>query len=133
MFRAINTYLQIAVLLICPYACLGKASGSESPPESAGCRCCSHEQEQPSQESPATPADQDQDADCLCHGAIVDGKLRTSELDQATPLASGWLIDNLALSSAVPSSATISFERPRQFPPFSTGRDVRALTCVLLL
>jgi len=71
------------------------------------------------------------DADCLCHGAIFDGSRIADEEWTSSP-AINWLLE-VAPSSTNLSLAAVSFEPPHQFPPFSTGRDVCALTCTLQL
>jgi hypothetical protein len=125
----------IFVVLICPYLCPGDTLGSGSAPVAtgsiqAGCRCCSGQQ-QSEGETPSSPADQD--ADCLCRGAIMDGQLRSVELDPPHSSMYGLLVDDATLSLIGHSLATFSLEPPRHFPPFSTGWDVRVLTCALIL
>jgi hypothetical protein len=71
------------------------------------------------------------DTDCLCHGAIFDGS-RTDDNESLSPPVINWVLD-VASPFTNLSLAAVSFEPPHQFPPFSTGRDVCALTCTLQL
>ena len=120
-------YVLIAIVLACPYMCMEEVSGSASGTCASGCGCS---QSQPGHESPGAPSEHD--PDCLCHGAVVDGETRTSDLGLAEPPAINWLVaDNGAESSSLHFS--IAFEPSHHFPPFCTGRDVCALTCTLLI
>ncbi|HUG67145.1 MAG TPA: hypothetical protein VMM76_05315 [Pirellulaceae bacterium] len=129
MCKTSIAHLLIAIVLICPYLCLGGETGSESASRvTVGCTCCSDHPEQPGGETPRSPADQD--TDCLCHGAIFDGS-RTDDSELSRPTIN-WVLD-VASTFTNLSLAAVSFEPPHQFPPFSTGRDVCALTCTLQL
>jgi hypothetical protein len=128
MNRLRIAHIVIAVVLACPYLCMGEMSGSPFATCARGCDCSQNE---PEPESPGTPADHD--PDCLCHGAVVDGGLRTANLDSATLLTLSGLVAETKLGSAGAVHTSIAFEPPHHFPPFSTGRDVCALTCTLLL
>jgi len=130
MLRIATSHLLIAVVLMSPYLCLGEAAGAVSVPhQGGGCSCAKHNH-QSDGEAPQ-PSDENE-PDCLCRGAIMDGA-RSTELDSSAPLAVDWLIDDAILSSMAHSLADSSSEPPHQFPPFSTGRDVCVLTCALLL
>ena len=123
--------LLIAILLACPYFCLGEMAGGMNALHDSCCYSCSGHPSPSSGETPDSP-DESQ-PDCLCHGAITGGA-RTTQVDFMAPLTiSGWLLDAASSASAGPSWATLSFKLPHQFLPFSTGRDVCALTGALLL
>ncbi len=123
--------LLIAILLICPYFCLGElAGGMDALHDSGSCSCSRH---QSGSETPEVPSENQ--PDCLCHGAgaVSDG-LRTAQAESLLPLAIGsWLPEVSSLTSAGPSLAALSFEPSHQFPPYSTGRDVCTLLGILLL
>ena len=130
MTRTIVTYLLIAVVLICPYCCLGKdarQSTSHSPPVS--CSCCS----KPAPSDDQAPRSPDEgDPDCLCHGAIMNGsKALCSEATADEIVISLLDLDDDGLSCSL--LATLGSTLPSHFPPFSTGRGICALTCALLL
>ena len=128
MIRTSVTCLLIAVVLTCPYFCLGEAVGEVLAP-GYGCGCF-HNQCQPSDKTPDAPSQND--SDCFCQGAISDG-VRSVEFDLELSLHVDW-IDGTMLTAATPASfVDASAEPPHHFPPFSTGRDVCALTCALLL
>jgi hypothetical protein len=131
MLQPAISYVLIAVVLICPYACLGDEAGWESSFCSIDGCCCSHEPAPPGGETPTSP--EDEDSNCLCHGAIFDSQLRTTDLDQANPQWFYRLGNGATLSAVGSSLVSISFEPPHQFPPFSTGWDVCRLTCTLVL
>ncbi len=121
-------HLIIAVVLACPYFCMGHVSGSTSAICETGCGC-SHSQ---SQENPGEPVDHA--PDCLCQGAVVDGEVRSADFEFSVPLSVNWLVTDITFLGprcSVPSC--IAFESPHSFPPFSSGRDVCALTCTFLI
>ena len=120
-----TVHILIALVLACPYFCMGDALGSPSTGCSSGC-CCP--QNDPGQESPGAPAGND--GDCLCRGAVVDTEAGTADLDFAASLT--WIVADVAGSTHLVLS-NIVFELPHHFPPFSTGRDVCALTCTFLI
>ena len=133
MFRLATTYLLIAVVLICPYLCLGEAAyGAGVSSHECGC-CCDEQQDQDSSHDQTPESPTERDEDCLCHGAIF-GASRTAadELTAPAAMSMHW-VQEIASSTTNLSLAAVSFESPHQFPPFSTGRDVCALTCTLQL
>jgi len=70
--------------------------------------------------------------DCFCQGAIID-HVRAVDPNEQHMLATGWLDIGPRTTSIGMSTADISSEPPHHFPPFSTGRDICALTSALLL
>ncbi len=135
-------FVLLASVLVCPYLCLGEAVGAEVAPcqsgqrllslfGQAGCCGCSSDQEQPGQDLPSPPLQHD--PDCFCHGVISAGVLRSLDFDLSTSPAIYGFIDDAVLPSTGHSLASISFEPPHSFPPFSTGRDVCMLICTRLL
>lgn len=127
--RASLAHLLIFVVLICPYFCLGEAACATGTSGHVGdCSCAKHN-DHPGGKAPLPS---DSDTDCLCHGAII-ANVQTAEHDDPIPLWDHWLIDDAVVSPIDSSLASISFEPPHQFPPFSTGRDVCVLTRALLL
>jgi hypothetical protein len=129
MIRLATTYLLILVVLSCPYQCLGEAvCEAHAPGQKSGC-CCKDQDQSPGDKTPQSPNERDED--CLCHGAILDGS-RMADDELTSPVAMTWVLEDT--SPAIdPSLLAVTFESPQQFPPFSTGRDVCALTCTLQL
>jgi hypothetical protein len=129
MIRLATTYLLMAVVLICPYMCLGEAvHGAVAPCQKAAC-CGEDQDDSSSDRMPESPTERDKD--CLCHGAIFDAS-RSADDELTWPATMQWLLE-VASTPTNLSLAAVSFELPHQFPPFSTGRDVCALTCTLQL
>lgn len=130
MLRITTSHLLIAIVLTCPYLCLGEvASASGESCQAGSCSCAKH-QDQATGETPQPF--HENESDCLCRGAITGG-VRPAELDFSAPLAIDWLSDDAICSFAALSLADTSSEPPHQFPPFSTGRDICVLACALLL
>lgn len=65
----------------------------------------------------------------MCRGAVVDTEAGT-DLDFGASLT--WVVADVACSTQ-PVLPYIALEPPHHFPPFSTGRDVCALTCTFLI
>ena len=129
MIRLATTYLLIAVVLICPYMCLGESVlGAVAHCQQNAC-CCDDEENSSGDQTPESPNERDED--CLCHGAIFDAS-RSADDELTSPTTMQWLLE-VASAPTNLSLAAVSFEPPHQFPPFSTGRDVCALTCTLQL
>lgn len=128
MLRTTLPHLLILIVLICPYLCLGEEAGEDGAACATICSCAS-ERDSSRHESPGPPLDYD--PTCLCHGAIVV-QLTTVEVDHSNPLLD-WHGDTTVALAKCPILASVSFESPHQFPPFSSGRDVCALTCAFLL
>ena len=118
----------ITVILGNPYFCMGE-TGNEDRAQSAvaKCSCCKHPAER--EDAPRLP--DENEPDCLCRGAIIDG-LRQVEPDDSAGLPVHWMTVEAEFTSQL-SFVVVTTEPPHHFPPFSTGRDVCALTCTLLL
>lgn len=129
MLRPATTHLLIALVLICPYLCLGEAVGGLVAPCQTHVCSCNQQEDSSSDKTPESP--NDSDPDCLCHGAIFDAS-RSADDELASSVAMCWLLE-VASAPTNLSLAAVSFESPHQFPPFSTGRDVCMLTCTLQL
>jgi hypothetical protein len=69
----------------------------------------------------------------MCHGAIADGGVRAIDLEMSMPLAVSWFFTDTVCNSTSSTVSYLIFETPHHFPPFSTGRDVCALTCAFLI
>jgi hypothetical protein len=129
MLRPATIHLLIALVLICPYMCLGEAvSGLVAPLQTHVCSC-NHQDDSSSDKTPDSP--NDSDPDCLCHGAIFDAS-GSADDELASTAAVYWLLEVASFPTNL-SLAAVAFEPPHQFPPFSTGRDVCMLTCTLQL
>ena len=118
MIRLATTYLLIAAVLPCPCECSG---GAVAAGQERAC-CFQHQGDSCGDHGPQSPEEHDED--CLCRGAIIDGS-RTVDDQLTSPVARQWALE-IASPTALPLRA-VSFESPRQFPPFATGRDVCAL------
>ena len=129
MIRLATTYLLIAVVLACPYQCLGEPVREASAPGQKSTCCCDDQHHSPGEETPQSPNECDEH--CLCQGAIFDGS-RMADDDLISSIAMQCVLE-FTSPAIQPSLVALSFESPHQFPPFSTGRDVCALTCTLLL
>jgi len=86
MRRIIGTHLLIALLLTCPYFCLGGESidpaGESIAVSSCTAICCGHHTEPQNESQPApsrTPLSEDQD--CLCEGAVLGDPVRMAEIE----------------------------------------------------
>ena len=129
MNRSRFSLLLIAIVLTCPYLCIGDALAvSVCAEQVVACGCT---QGTPGQENPGNPAESS--PDCLCHGAVVDGNVRTVHLDWATQVGLSWFMADVGSSLCRITLASIAFEPAHQFPPFPTGRDLCALTCTFLI
>jgi hypothetical protein len=129
MFHPCITHFLIGIVLVCPYFCLGEEVNGDvlrAPGESCRgqCETCDSEHETPS--SPA-----ECDPDCLCHGAVLDhAKIETpTSGDKLVVIA----ILCVLVDTFVDSRPSVASPRGCHFPSGSTGRDVCALKCALLL
>jgi len=142
MMRIITSQLLMAVLLLCPYLCMGKLASHGGSSIDAGVCCCAvprdlgrscpaSDKGPASDEDPSLPVESQ--ADCLCQGAISDVS-RTVQVEIRLPL-SGSVCSFEATGSTLvnPSLTAPSFESSQQPVPFVTGRNVCALSGVLLL
>ena len=123
-------YVLVVALLACPYLCMGAEAGLDCEMPFASCCACSHAPAPSDRDLPGSPVEYN--SNCLCNGAVIDGDVRSAGTDVAVPSPIEWQLNDSTLLSCDACAASISFERSHQFPP-STGRDVCALTCALLL
>ena len=130
MLHRITPYWLITLLLACPFFCMGNAFGACFMSCHADSCCCTQDTGQSGEEAPPSPSGND--SDCLCHGAVMGGR-STTQTDCSMCLTNRWLMDGPVLFSSDLSLTAVSLEPPHQFPPFSMGRDLCALTGVLLL
>ena len=127
MPRRIITFLLIAVLLICPYLCLGEAVGATAAPlYTASCSCCGTPTES-GDKAPERPAEDE--PDCLCHGAIVDVSRVEIGAVNAGEFVMACGVDPHSCSPVSVLDSRLFFS---QFPPFYSGRDL-CIWCALLL
>ena len=128
MPRAFIAHLLMLVVLFCPYFCMG-AEAESATTHRASSRCASCDE--PTSGDNEAPQQREEDSDCLCQGALLDNaKVEASETGIEFFVAA--LVDVNAEVVAAYVSADLS-RHVCHFPPFSTGRDVCALTCALLL
>ena len=136
MASRLAVYLLTAVLVGCPLICLGERCASADTPRTAVCGCChdrdSGSENGPADGSPTGDGDDDQDPNCLCHGAIVATRTRVADADPSgeldTPVEYGLAADVRRLST--PLDGTCS---PCQVSSFDFGRDLCVLLGVFLL
>ena len=129
MFRAVFAILLISNVVICPFRCLGQLTISACAKKSTSksCACC-HKISEPNRPVPKSPAKND--GLCFCNGAFVMCckmdclNNAGDELIVALPVPSRDFNAEICAISTLPVSL---------FPPNSTGRDIRTLTCALLI
>jgi hypothetical protein len=130
MMQAATACFLIAVVLLCPYCCLGEKAGSGVSHTSAiGCCCCG-ERGDSDNDAPQRP--EEGDSDCLCRGAIFEG-VRVEALDDSASLIVTPVVIAEADAPSVSVTGNVDFPCACHFPPLSTGRDLCALCCALLL
>ena len=129
MMRPIAVYLLIVTLLACPLFCLGDAARACAAPEKPTCCRAPGCESSPAEETPATP--REQDADCLCHGAIV----AAAKVD-GPHVAGGYLPPAVAAPATTvcdARDAKCSLRRDSSELPCESGRYLCALFCTRLL
>ncbi len=121
-----------AVLLGCPFICLGEAVGT-SCGEFACCDC--QDQEPAPGACPMPDGPVEDEPDCLCRGAIAgaDGPSIVSDLENEVRF-----IEDIDVLLAGAHSVVNRFVeslpfRASHFPPLSSGRDICALISARLL
>ncbi len=131
-YRTITVHLLVGVLLGCPFSCLLKLGQAKAPVvRPLSCTCCPES----SDSQPCHDGSNRDQKDCLCRGAIMFPTMRVAVGDvAAAPLAA---IDHYLEVANTPitesaGEAGLSFF-PAHFPSFSSGREICALTGVLLL
>lgn len=132
MRRAILIHSLVLLILACPYLCLAELVAAVS--ERAESSCCG-QCRCGDESSRSAPGNEDSNRDagnCFCHGAIMDGSRNVAVPADGAPLGVPLLAVNPGvLCGALPAA-------PRDpaachFPPCSSGRDICALVCALLL
>jgi hypothetical protein len=141
--RAPVAYLLIALMLACPYLCMGGecfpagdvGEGVTRSTPAACCRSCCDQQLPQSDDQSPDPAHEG-NSDCLCHGAIYESRAKSPGCGDHDLFAC-WV------STTGPQSADACILSPaahhdhaplsQHFPPLITARDLCALTCALLL
>ena len=133
MYRQTTVHLLVGVLLGCPFVCLselGREKGTEA--RALSCACCSPES---SDSQPCHDGSNREQKDCLCGGAVMFPAVRVEGGDvEVTPLSAidHYLeVTNTPVAESAGEAGLAFF--PSHFPPFSSGREICALTGVLLL
>ncbi len=133
MYQRTTVHLLVGVLLGCPFFCLselGREKGAEV--RAPSCACCSPES---SDSQPCHDGSNREQKDCLCRGAIMFPAERVEGGDvEVTPLSAidHYLeVTNTPVAQSAGEAGPSSF--PSHSPPFSSGREICALTGVLLL
>ncbi|MCA9247578.1 MAG: hypothetical protein KDA42_10695 [Planctomycetales bacterium] len=129
MFQRFATHLSIAIVLVCPYLCLGSAEGCSTADVQKDKCCCHCDSREANDDAPPTP--RDSGPDCLCHGAVIDG----AKIELQTFADDSALVATLYLPTSmfVEAQSVAVSPHPCHFPPGSSGRDLCALNCALLL
>jgi hypothetical protein len=126
-FRAVVTNLLMAVLLGCPYVCLGETGTPRAEVQRVGqssCDCCGPNQ--PAPDRPDGNGSDGQRRSCLCGGALIEAPPRMQAPD-AEILAT--LADHHILAPADPAAAN---RGPAALlcshsPPPRSGKFLRAM------
>lgn len=130
--RVVVTCVLMAVMLSCPYLCLGQRAQDAPASGDATCACCDRSRLPSEREAPEHR--DDKQPDCLCHGAIVEG----ARLAPETALSDAFMTQTMDLARdtgaiALSSEASIDRAHPCHFPPVASGREICALCGSLLL
>lgn len=131
MLRVAISFLLIATVLICPYLCLGEEAEAVGVCSAVtACRCCDRPVGS-NNDAPKSP--EDDEPDCLCHGAIQANKVDSSDfgIGQLSPHWF-WTVD-LGLSLPVFARVAPDAFHPVHFPPTSSGSEICALINARLL
>ncbi|GIW93148.1 MAG: hypothetical protein KatS3mg110_1189 [Pirellulaceae bacterium] len=121
-------YLLIALVLVCPYFCMGDGAAVQGAArEVYGCCPCGEHASQPHQ----PPAPCECRWDCLCRGAVADGGSRLT--GAAAEMAVAWFGGDPTEHHSTSNSAYLDLDSPHQFFLVFSGRDSCALKCAWLL
>ncbi|MCH8924362.1 MAG: hypothetical protein IIA67_14580 [Planctomycetes bacterium] len=129
--RSLVTFPLIVALLVCPVFCLGDAARACAAPQKPEPPTCCHACEGGSSPNDAPVTPPKQDADCVCHGAIVG----VAAVD-GPRIASGHLPP---MAVAAPAATVCDVDqvtrshRDSRDLPCESGRYLCALICVRLL
>ena len=125
--------LLVGVLLGCPFFGLLELGGEDG--AEVGAVSCACDSQDSSDSQPCHDGSNREQKDCLCHGAILFPTMRVAVGDVGvTPLSAidHYLeVTNRPVSEIAGEPGVSS--SPSHFPPFSSGREICALTGVLLL
>jgi len=133
IYRQTTVHLLICVLLGCPFFCLLELGGKkEAEGRAVSCACCAPES---SDNQPFHDGSNRARKDCLCQGAIMLPTTRVADGDVGVATLSAidhYLeVTNTPVAESAGEAGLSSF--PSHFPPFSSGREICALTGVLRL
>ena len=133
IYRRTTVHLLVCVLLACPFFCLLELGGEKGAEAGAlSCACCSPDS---SDNHPFHDGSNREQKNCLCRGAILFPTMRVADGDVGvTPLSAidHYLeVTNTLVAESAGEAGLSSF--PSHFPPSSSGREICALTGVLLL
>ena len=81
MLQALTSLLLVGVMLTCPYGCLGKAAEQGNSVLTAALGCCGS-CGQGGASRPLSPGCCVPEADCLCHGAVLQARGHASPAQQ---------------------------------------------------
>ncbi len=129
--------LLIAVLLGCPFVCIAESgpAGCACPERNQRESCCDGEsccQEPSDEDAPSDDSSNLPKPDCACNGAVVQQSTvdcPESEADESIVVLLAPVDDALLRSRL----AALSSPLAGHFPLLTTGREIRALTCAMLL
>jgi len=132
-YHQTTVHLLVSVLLACPFLCFLRLGGGEGAEARAlSCACCSPDS---SDSQPCHDGSNREQKDCLCHGAIMVPAMRVADGEAGvTPLAAVdhyFEVTNRPVAEIAGRVGASSLSS--HFPPFSSGREICALTGVLLL
>jgi hypothetical protein len=143
--RAAVAGLAVAVLLVCPYVCIGQTGAARAGKEhtrQSWCNCCGPNQpapdqpegNQPGRDRPSDSGSGTQGGDCLCHGAVLQSPPTLPSFDHGP--AAFLPVDDLPATaeSSIFGDSLFAVEHTAcQFASADSGRKVRALIESLLL
>ncbi|GEM_PF-5858786 len=131
LLRTATSWLLAAVLLVCPYGCLGKELGGGRSLLSRALGCCGHcGTEQGTK--PASPSSCTPEADCLCHGAVLQHRALDTPLEQTPPIFGQPVgqVPQLLPGTELPAPGVFPYEDLFRLRP--AGRALCAQISVLL-
>ena len=135
--RVTTTWCLIAVLVLCPFACMGPA-GATCAEQDAGHHqaalgsCCPPAKCPDGDGAPCDRHPAERAASCLCHGALLADQSPALDLQ---PVPVFWLVQELPMASGTGGRAwDVTVENSAcHFPSLDSGRELRALIQSFLL
>lgn len=135
--RVTTTWCLIAVLVLCPFACMGPKAATCAEQDAghyqaARGACCAASKCPDDDRVPRDRKPVPQGGSCLCHGALLADQSPASDLQ---PVPVFWLVQELPMASGTGGRAwDVTVETSAcHFPSLDSGRELRALIESFLL